>query len=74
MSRSFTACFSAEDSTMWMRRTELPVRAVLVWFSHRCTRPLVLDSLYSCWIWMEVSRLSLTPPMAGTMWFSIMFS
>ena len=52
----------------------LPDRAVSLFFSNRCTRPLVLESLYIFWIWMAVSRLSLTPPMAGTMWFSIMFS
>ena len=74
MIRSLTACFSAEESTMWMRRTVLPDRAVSVFFSKRCTRPLVLESLYIFWIWMAVSCLSFTPPMAGTMWFSIMFS
>ena len=36
--------------------------------------PLALASLYICWIWMAVSRLSLTIPMArSTMWFSMIF-
>lgn len=74
MIRSLTACFSAEDSTMWMRRTVLPDRAALVCVSNRCTRPRALESLYICWIWMAVSRLSLTIPMAGTMWFSMIFA
>ena len=74
MIRSLTACFSAEESTMRMRRTVLPDRAVSVFFSNRCTRPLVLESLYIFWIWMAVSCLSFTPPIAGMMWFSIMFS
>ena len=50
MIRSLTACFSAEESTIWMRRTVLPDKDVSVFFSNRCTRPLVLESLYICWI------------------------
>lgn len=38
------------------------------------TRPLDLDSLYILWMWIEVSSLSFTAPIAGTMWFSMMFS
>ena len=46
MIRSLTACFSAEESTIWMRRTVLPDKDVSVfsrtaalahWFWNRCT-------------------------------------
>lgn len=58
MSRSFTACFSADCSTAWMRRTKVLDRALSLCFDSRGILPFFFASLYILWMWMDVSCLS----------------